>query len=66
MLGHQPQPLTMTRNCEANVVLQDIDSFEQAQETMAPLKIPAPPFSLPASILSSPAVMPDFAQPPEI
>ena len=32
-------PLVITQNGEAKVVLQDIHSFEQAQETMALLKI---------------------------
>jgi prevent-host-death family protein len=33
------QPLIITQNGEAKAVLQDIESFEQAQETMALLKI---------------------------
>ena len=38
-LVDQREPLFITQNGEAKVVLQDIDSFEQAQETMALLKI---------------------------
>ena len=38
-LGEQREPLVITQNGEAKVVLQDIDSFEQTQETMALLKI---------------------------
>ena len=38
-LGEQREPLVITRNGEAKVVMQDIDSFEQTQETMALLKI---------------------------
>ena len=33
------EPLIITQNGEAKAVLQDINSFEQAQETMALLKI---------------------------
>ena len=33
------QPLIITQNGEAKAVLQDVRSFEQAQETMALLKI---------------------------
>lgn len=33
------QPLIITQNGEAKAVLQDIESYEQAQETMALLKI---------------------------
>ena len=32
-------PMIITQNGEAKAVLQDIDSFEQTQETMALLKI---------------------------
>ena len=32
-------PLVITQNGEAKVVLQDIESYEQTQETMALLKI---------------------------
>ncbi len=38
-LGDQGEPLIITQNGEAKVVLQDIDSFEKTQETMALLKI---------------------------
>ena len=38
-LGDQGEPLVVTQNGEAKVVLQDIDSFEQTQETLALLKI---------------------------
>ena len=38
-LGKQGKPLVITQNGEAKVVLQDIDSFEKTQETMALLKI---------------------------
>lgn len=38
-LGEQHEPLIITQNGEAKVVLQDIDSYEQTQETMALLKI---------------------------
>ena len=38
-LGQQGQPLIITQNGEAKVVIQDIESFEQTQETMAMLKI---------------------------
>ncbi len=33
------EPLIITQNGEAKVVLQDIESYEQIQETMALLKI---------------------------
>jgi prevent-host-death family protein len=35
----QEGPLVITQNGEAKVVLQDIESYEQTQETMALLKI---------------------------
>jgi len=35
----QRQPLVITKNGEAKVVIQDIASYEQTQETMALLKI---------------------------
>jgi len=35
----QGEPLVITQNGEAKVVLQDIESYEQTQETMALLKI---------------------------
>ena len=38
-LGDRREPLIITQNGEAKVVLQDIDSFETTQETMALLKI---------------------------
>ena len=38
-LGDQGEPLVITQNGEAKVVLQDIASFEKTQETMALLKI---------------------------
>ncbi|MYF19238.1 MAG: type II toxin-antitoxin system Phd/YefM family antitoxin [Synechococcus sp. SB0677_bin_5] len=38
-LREQGEPLIITQNGEAKVVLQDIDSFTKAQETMALLKI---------------------------
>ena len=36
--GHQ-QPLVITQNGEAKAVIQDIESYEQTQDTMALLKI---------------------------
>ncbi len=38
-LGEQQTPLIITQNGEAKVVIQDIKSYEQQQETMALLKI---------------------------
>ena len=38
-LGDHGEPLVITQNGEAKVVLQDIASFEQTQETMALLKM---------------------------
>jgi len=38
-LREQQQPLIITQNGEAKVVVQDIASYEQAQETMTLLKI---------------------------
>ncbi len=38
-LGEQGEPLIITQNGEAKVVIQDIESYEQTQETMALLKI---------------------------
>jgi prevent-host-death family protein len=38
-MGKRQEHLVITQNGEAKVVLQDIHSFEQAQETMALLKI---------------------------
>ena len=38
-MGERQEHLVITQNGEAKVVLQDIHSFEQAQETMALLKM---------------------------
>jgi prevent-host-death family protein len=38
-LSGQCEPLVITQNGEAKVVIQDIESYEQTQETMALLKI---------------------------
>jgi prevent-host-death family protein len=38
-LGNQGEPLIITQNGEAKVVIQDIKMYEQTQETMALLKI---------------------------
>ncbi|RJR41104.1 MAG: type II toxin-antitoxin system Phd/YefM family antitoxin [Deltaproteobacteria bacterium] len=38
-LGKQEGPMIITQNGEAKAVMQDIDSYEQTQETMALLKI---------------------------
>ena len=38
-LAGQGEPLIITQNGEAKVVLQDIESYEQGQETMALLKM---------------------------
>ena len=38
-LGDKGHPLIITQNGEAKVVIQDIESYEQTQETMALLKI---------------------------
>jgi prevent-host-death family protein len=38
-IGMQQDPLIITQNGEAKAVLQDIESYEQTQETMALLKI---------------------------
>jgi len=38
-LVKQGGPLVITQNGEAKVVMQDIESYEQTQETMALLKI---------------------------
>ncbi len=38
-IAQQREPLIITQNGEAKVVLQDIASYEQTQETMALLKI---------------------------
>ncbi len=38
-LTEQREPMVITQNGEAKVVIQDIASFEETQETMALLKI---------------------------
>ena len=38
-LGEEGDPLIITQNGEAKVVIQDIRSFEETQETIALLKI---------------------------
>ena len=38
-LGEQREPLVITQNGEAKVVIQDIESYEKTLETMALLKI---------------------------
>ena len=38
-LGEQQEPLIITQKGVAKVVIQDIESYEQTQETMALLKI---------------------------
>ncbi len=38
-LGEDGDPLIITQNGEAKVIIQDIESYEQTQETMALLKI---------------------------
>lgn len=38
-LSEQGEPLVITQNGEAKVVIQDIESYEQTQSTMARLKI---------------------------
>ena len=38
-LAEQREPMVITQNGEAKAVLQDIASFEEAQETLALLKI---------------------------
>ena len=38
-LGDRGEPLVITQNGEAKAILQDIDSFEKTQETMALLKM---------------------------
>ena len=38
-LEQQQEPLIITQNGEAKVVLQGIESYEQTQETMALLKV---------------------------
>ncbi len=38
-LGDRREPLIITQNGEAKVVMQDIDSYEEMQETVALLKM---------------------------
>lgn len=38
-MSEKSEPLIITQNGEAKVVMQDVASFEQTQETMAMLKI---------------------------
>jgi prevent-host-death family protein len=38
-LADQQEPMIITQNGEAKVVIQDIESYEQTQQTMALLKI---------------------------
>lgn len=38
-IGKKQDPMIITQNGEAKAVLQDIESYEQTQETMALLKI---------------------------
>jgi prevent-host-death family protein len=38
-LGKEKKPLIITQNGEAKLVVQDIESFEQTEETLALLKI---------------------------
>ncbi|MCD6525370.1 MAG: type II toxin-antitoxin system Phd/YefM family antitoxin [Desulfuromonas sp.] len=38
-LKEQREPMIITQNGEAKVVIQDIESFEETQQTMALLKI---------------------------
>ncbi len=38
-LGERQEPLVITQNGEAKVVIQDIGSYEKTQETLALLKI---------------------------
>ena len=38
-LAAQPEPLIITQNGEAKAVMQNIDSYEQMQETLALLKV---------------------------
>ncbi len=38
-IGKNREPLIITQNGEAKAVVQDIESYEQTQETMALLKI---------------------------
>jgi len=38
-LAEQQEPMVITQNGEAKVVIQDIESYEQTQQTLALLKI---------------------------
>jgi len=38
-IGKEREPMIITQNGDAKLVLQDIESYEQTQETMALLKI---------------------------
>jgi len=38
-MGKERSPLVITQNGEAKAVMQDIESYEQTQETLAMLKI---------------------------
>lgn len=38
-MGEQREPLIITQNGEAKVIIQDIGSYEHGQETMALLKV---------------------------
>jgi prevent-host-death family protein len=38
-LGEQREPMVITQNGEAKAVLQDVQSYQQTQETLALLKI---------------------------
>jgi len=38
-MGEQREPMVITQNGEAKVVIQDIESYERDQDTMALLKI---------------------------
>ena len=38
-IGSHQEPLIITQNGEAKAIVQDIDSYEKEQETMAMLKI---------------------------
>ena len=38
-LAEQQEPIVITQNGKAKVVIQDIDSYEKTQQTMAMLKI---------------------------
>lgn len=38
-LGREREPMIITQNGEAKVVMQDIESYEETQETLALLKV---------------------------